>query len=250
MAIRIAPTEMTADRSALAVDMFTNSPAPLAAKLENFPKYVRRQSLARFLARYELFKMQLDVAGSIVECGVHHGSGLLTWAKLSAALEPYAIHRRIFGFDTFEGFPELSERDAAAEPNPASAVGRFNPGYDVYSELEQLVEEYDSNRFLAEYKKVFLVRGDAVQTIPAFVESNPYLLVSLLFLDFDLYEPTRSALLHLVPRMSKGAIVAFDEINNAWWPGETLALLDTLGVRSQRIQRFIMDPNISYIVLS
>ena len=28
-------------------------------KWDNFEKYVRRQSLARFLARYELFKMQI-----------------------------------------------------------------------------------------------------------------------------------------------------------------------------------------------
>lgn len=241
---------MAFDRSHAPTDAFSGSPVPVAVKLDNFAKYVRRQSLARFLARYELFKMQLDVAGCIIEGGVHHGSGLLTWAKLSAALEPYAIHRRIFGFDTFEGFPELSDRDAASEPNDASAVGRFNPGYDVYSELEQLIGEYDANRYLSEYKKVLLIRGDAVLTIPEFVEANPYLLVSLLFLDFDLYEPTRAALVHLVPRMPQGAILAFDEINNAWWPGETLALLDTLGVRSQRVRRFAMDPNISYIVLS
>jgi macrocin-O-methyltransferase TylF-like protien len=230
-------------------DVFVASPAPLETKLDNFPKYVRRQSIARFLARYELFKLQFGVAGSIVECGVHHGGGVLTWAKLSAALEPYAIHRRIFGFDTFEGFPELTERDSSSEPNAARTAGEFHPGYDVYGELEQLIEEYDANRYLSELKKVFLIRGDAVDTIPAFVESNPYLLISLLFMDFDLYEPTRTALVHFVPRMCKGAILAFDELNNAWWPGETLALLDTIGVHTHRIERFPMDPNISYIIL-
>ncbi len=30
-------------------------------KWDNFEKYVRRQSLARFLARYELFKMQMPI---------------------------------------------------------------------------------------------------------------------------------------------------------------------------------------------
>ena len=235
--------------TSLLTDVFVGSPAPLAVKLENFAKYVRRQAMSRFLARYELFKMQLTVAGSIVECGVHHGGGLLTWAKLSAALEPYAIHRRIVGFDTFSGVPEVNRRDEPAEPNAASAPGAFDPGYDLYGELEQLIAEYDANRYLSQFKKVFLVKGDAVQTIPQFVDRNPHLVVSLLFMDFDLYEPTRTALVHLAPRMCKGAILAFDEINNAWWPGETLALLDTLGVGTQRIKRFPMDPNISYIVL-
>lgn len=45
-------------------------------KWDNFEKYVRRQPLARFLARYELFKMQMEIKGSIIECGVHYGGGL------------------------------------------------------------------------------------------------------------------------------------------------------------------------------
>ncbi len=230
-------------------EMFSASGAPLASKLDNFPKYVRRQSLARFLARYELFRTQQPIAGSIVECGVHHGGGLLTWAKLSAALEPYAIHRRIYGFDTFEGFPEVGSQDTPCEANPRAAAGEWAPGYDVYRELELVLEEHDRNRFLAQFKKVFLVKGNAEQTIPAFVRTHPYLVISLLFMDFDLYAPTRTALEHLVPRMGKGAVLAFDEIDNPWWPGETLALLDTLGVATHRLERFPMDPNIAYTVL-
>jgi hypothetical protein len=230
-------------------DIFAASPAPLGVKLDNFAKYVRRQSLARFLARYELFKLQLGVVGSIIECGVHHGGGLLGWAQLSSALEPYALHRRVYGFDTFEGFPAKTDPDTGVEENPAAAKGHFHPGYDVRRELDALVAEHDRNRYLSEFRKVFMISGDANQTIPAFVEQNPHLLISLLFMDFDLYEPTRTALLHFSPRMCRGAIIAFDQINNAWWPGETRALLDTLGVSTHRLQRFPMDPNISYLVL-
>src|SRR6266850_8292081 len=73
-------------------------------KLENFPKYVRRQHLKRFLALYEIFKLALPVKGSVVECGVYKGFGVMGWAKLSTILEPENLTRRIFGFDTFEGF--------------------------------------------------------------------------------------------------------------------------------------------------
>jgi hypothetical protein len=229
--------------------VFEKSPAPVGVKLDNFPKYVRRQSLARFLARYELFKLQLDVQGSVIECGVHHGGGLFTWAKLSSALEPYAIHRRIYGFDTFSGFPQLSPADTPTEPQPAAIVGGFAPGYPIDEELDHAIIEYDANRYLSQFRKVELVKGDAVKTIPAFLERNPQLLVSLLFLDFDLYEPTRTALEHLRPRMCKGAVIAFDEINNPLWPGETVALLETVQVAKHRLRRFPMDPNISYVVL-
>src|SRR5439155_6731771 len=59
----------------------------IETRLENFPKYVRRQHLKRFLALYEIFKLVMPVKGSIVECGVFGGFGVMSWAKLSAMLE-------------------------------------------------------------------------------------------------------------------------------------------------------------------
>ena len=60
-------------------------------KFKNFPKYVRRQDISRFLVRYELFKKILEKKGSIVECGVHEGAGLFSFAQMSAILEPYNL---------------------------------------------------------------------------------------------------------------------------------------------------------------
>ena len=91
--------------------IFNASTDSVQTKLENFPKYVRRQHLTRFLAHYEVFKRILNVKGSIVECGVNRGYGLMAWAKLSALLEPTNLTRRIYGFDTFSGFPSVSDKD-------------------------------------------------------------------------------------------------------------------------------------------
>lgn len=217
-------------------------------ELKNFEKYVPRQALSRFMARYELFKLQLNVKGCVVECGVHHGGGLLGWAKMSSALEPYALDRRVFGFDTFEGFPSISDKDSG-EINENSKLGGLCTSYDVYGELLSLIDEYDRNRFLNEFQKVFLVKGDACKTIPVFLEDNPYLLISLLFLDFDLYEPTKVALENFLPRMPKGSVLAFDELNNPWWPGETQAALEYFDINTREINRFSFDPSISYVIL-
>jgi len=81
------------------------------------------------------------------------------------------------------------------------------------------------------------------------LKENPHLLVALLYLDFDLYEPTKKALELFLPRMPKGAILGFDEINNPEWPGETLAMLDCLNIRDIAIQKFPYEPNIAYIQL-
>jgi hypothetical protein len=65
----------------------------------------------------------------------------------------------------------------------------------------------------------------------------------------DLYEPTKAALQHFLPRMPKGSVIAFDELDNPIWPGETAALLDSLPINQINIQRLEWDPYIGYAVL-
>lgn len=225
--------------------IFMGCPDPIEIRLENFPKYVRRQHLKRFLAMYELFKLVLPVKGSIVECGVYNGFGVMTWAKLSAMLEPENLTRRIYGFDTFAGFAAVAPQEANRIATPA--VGGFDA--DSYDELLALIVEYDRDRFLGHIDKVHLIKGDLTQTIGPFLADHPHLVVSLLFLDLDLYEPTRAALRHFVPRMPRGAVLAFDELDNPMWPGETRAVLDEIGLGRLRLRRLERDPYIAYAVL-
>lgn len=222
---------------------FERNPSSWETKLENFPKYVRRQNITRFLSLYEIFKLALPVKGSIVECGVNHGFGIMTWARLSAILEPVNLTRRIYGFDTFEGFPSLSAHDRSAASEHVKVGDLYADSHD---EILELASINDSTRFLGHVPKVKLIKGDATRTIPEFVRESPHVLVSLLYLDFDLYEPTRVALEHFLPRMPKGAIVAFDELDNPLWPGETVAMLEVLDRYRLRIQRLPFDPYVGY----
>lgn len=226
-------------------NIFVNCSDSIEAKLENFPKYVRRQHLKRFLAMYELFKLILPVKGSIVECGVFRGFSLMSWAKLSTILEPENLTRRIYGFDTFNGFPSVSSSDRNG--SGVAEVGDFQTS--SYEELLELIRLYDQDRFLGHIPKMQLIRGDVTKTIPEFVQQNRHLLVSLLFIDLDLYEPTKVALEQIVPRMPKGAIIAFDELDNPIWPGETEALLEKLSVNQLEIRRLDWDPYIGYAIL-
>jgi len=225
---------------------FERNPTSWEKKIENFPKYVRRQNLTRFLALYEIFKRVINVKGSIIECGVHQGFGTLSWAKFSAILEPVNLTRRIYVFDTFEGFPSISDKDRAVTSNHVQEGDLFADSYD---EIRELTAIHDSTRFLGHIPKVKLLRGDATQTIPSFIEEHPHLLVSLLFLDFDLYEPTKVAIENFLPRMPKGAVIAFDELDNPLWPGETLAMLETVGANRLKIERLPFDPYIGFAVI-
>ena len=225
--------------------IFDACPDSVEIKLENFPKYVRRQHLKRFLALYEIFKLVLPVKGSIVECGVFKGFGVMSWAKLSAMLEPENLTRRIYGFDTFAGFPGFTTKDA----NTVAAPEKGALFADSHDELTALIDQYDRDRFLGHIDKVHLVKGDVVETVPQFVAAHPHLMVSLLFLDLDLYEPTKIAIESFVPRMPRGAVIAFDELDNPMWPGETLALLESLGIGRLKIRRHEWDPYIGYAVI-
>jgi hypothetical protein len=97
--------------------------------------------------------------------------------------------------------------------------------------------------------KVHLIKGDLIETVPRFVNEHPHVVVSLLFLDVDLYEPTKTALEHFIPRMPKGSIIAFDQLDNPIWPGEVKAVLDTVGIRSLELRRFEWDPYVAFAVL-
>lgn len=227
-------------------ECFERNPSSWEVKIENFPKYVRRQNMTRFLALYEIFKRVIPIKGSIIECGVNHGFGIMTWAKLSSILEPVNLTRRIYGFDTFTGFPSISEKDRS----PSSQHIKTGDLYaDSYDELYELLKIYDTTRFLGHIPKVSLIKGDASETIPRFIEDNPHVMVSLLFLDFDLYAPTKVALEHFLPRMPKGAIVAFDELDNPLWPGETQAMLECSQGKKFRMERLEFDPYIGFAIL-
>ena len=228
---------------AMVEQVFQNASGTVADRLDAFPKFASRQAIAKFLARYEIFQRVLHVNGSIVECGVLHGGGLLAWAKLSSIFEPANHPRKVIGFDTFEGFPDVSERDRAGDSSHLRRGGLTGSSLD---EVRQAVALYDANRPLAHIPKVELVQGDLCHTAADYVASNPHLVVALLYLDVDLYEPTKAALQAFRPCMPRGGIIVFDELNAKMFPGETRAVDETLGLRNLRIERFPFDSYVSF----
>ncbi len=228
---------------------FNTASGTVNDKLNIFPRFVSRQSLSQFIAKHEIFKEILPVHGSIVECGVFTGGGIFTWFQLSSIYEPVNHGRKIIGFDSFEGFPSLAENDKSSVEADKEHKYKGAYSFNGKQELLNCAEIHDLNRAIGHIPKLELVEGDAVQTIKAYVEENPHLVISLLYLDFDLYEPTKAALKYLYPRIPKGGVIAFDELNQKQWPGETTAVLEEIGISNLKIKRFPTTPSISYAVL-
>ncbi len=234
----LEPQELDADREIS--ELFLTSAAPIELRLANFPVFVRHRYLARFLGLYEIFKRIVEVKGSIVECGVFQAGSLMTWVKLTRILDPSNNRRHVYGFDTFTGFPEGS--------SAYSGHGHFAT-FGGMAEVRRAVDVFERNDSSGGLEPVTLIQGDARETIPEFVSTHPHVVVALLFLDFDLYEPTVAALRNFLPRMPRGGVIVFDEIDDARWPGESQAVFEEIGFRNLRLQRIPFDANVGFAVL-
>lgn len=222
-------------------DEFIKS-VPPRQLVNEFPLYIDRQNLVRYITLIKIFERIRNVKGNIVECGVFRGASLLLWAKLCAIYEPGNVYRQIIGFDTFEGFPSIHEKDQEYQ-----GVGYFdNTNIET---IQKSIDLYDENRLAGHLQKIFLTKGDVVETIPAYLDENPHTLISLLYLDFDIYEGTKVALENFLPRMPKGAVIVFDELNEKRWAGETIALLESLNLNNYRLEQFPEEAHISFIQL-
>lgn len=91
------------DREAYAHDLksWEASEIHTIDKLEAFPRFSTKRSVARFIVKQEIFKKILGINGSIIECGMFNGAGLFAWATLSEIYEPVNYTRKIIGYDTF-----------------------------------------------------------------------------------------------------------------------------------------------------
>ena len=232
---------------------YQNSVGTDYVKISQFPKYVTELDLRNFLFRVEIFKKILNIHGSILELGVLFGGGLMSWAKLSSIYEPSNYSRKIVGFDTFSGFPSISSKDKISKSIEKSR-GMKNPKkqgnyVDSYDDLLKSISLYDRDRYQNQSPKVELVKGDVTKTLPKYLKENPHLIVSLLNLDLDIYSGTKEALKLLLPLMPKGAIICFDELNHPNWPGETIAVIEELGIQNIRLKRFDFAPSPSYAIL-
>jgi hypothetical protein len=208
--------------------------------VSDFALYTPINSVQSFLARYELMKMIQDIPGAVVEMGVCSGNGLLSLLHCHNILQPTYKYREFYGFDTFEGFPEVHKNDIS---HIKWEKGDF--ANDSYDKLINLISVHSNYCYAA--PNVKLVKGDVNETLPKLLEENKHIIVSLLYLDLDIYEPTKTALHYLLPKMAKGSIVAFDELNWKSFPGETIAALEELGTKYKF--KNLLNSGINYCVI-
>ena len=73
--------------------------------------------------------------------------------------------------------------------------------------------------------------------------------MALAYFDFDIYKPTHDCLEAILPYLTKGSVLAFDELNTPQFPGETIAVREVLGLSRYAIKRDPSNPLTSYLVI-
>ncbi len=224
-------------------DELLNSPIPKEELMNNIALYLDRRLLSRFLFINELYEQIIDIHGSIFEFGVRYGQNFSLLTSLRGIHEPYNHNRKIIGFDTWEGFPEVTEKDASQlwEKGDFSVPNN----YDDY--LKKLIWHHESMAPIAQIQKFDLIKGDATKTIHSYLEAHQETIIAFAYFDFDIYKPTKMCLEAILPYLSKGAVIGFDEINVKEWPGETRALREVLGNRF-KIKHSKYRANAGYLI--
>lgn len=240
----VGSTQGEADRKQALVTAMRASPVPDRELLDNLGLYLTRQTLSRINFMQKIYSMILPVHGVIMEFGVRWGQNMALFSNLRGIHEPYNYNRKIIGFDTFEGFPSVAPQDGGRVQ-----AGDYGVAENWMEELEAILDFHTQNAPIPHKKKHELVRGDATQTLPAYLAEHPETIVALAYFDFDLYVPTRDCLQAILPHLTKGSVLAFDELNMPEFPGETLALREVLGLSRYAIRRDPSNPLTSWLVV-
>lgn len=199
--------------------------------LERFSLPLNRGVVERLL----YFKRMLDrvagIAGDVVECGVGKAKSFQMLALLA---HEEGKGRHLWGFDSFQGYPEVSPEDQSPR-NLRKGDWKVINAEDVAPILRGAGL---SQEFLDRH--VTVVKGffeDALAKTP--IER-----IALLHLDVNLYRSYQICLNELFPKVAPGGVVLFDEYMNEdeaiKCPGAKKAIDEFFSSTPHRIQR---DPH-------
>jgi Macrocin-O-methyltransferase (TylF) len=203
-------------------------PRELWSVIDHWPLYCGIGNLSRFLAIADLVRQSLEVPGHIAEFGCWRGANLLFMAKLLRIYDPLGS-KIVHAFDSFEGLQTFAPQDGQAEESRGQYKGSFEELTDIIR-LQELEDD------------VAIHKGWIDDTLPALLRAQEELSFSLVYVDVDLFAPTKTILEHCHARLSTGGFVAFDEWNYQNFPGEAVAVREFLeGHRGEYVAHHVKD---------
>ena len=195
--------------------------------------------------------------GDIYEFGVYQGASLIAAALL---LRELGSSKKVYGFDSFEGFPSYSKYDDLSNfynskifsksfiasyekfiklKSKITRIEKFNPitisrsgdFRSVYSEFsgkddtKTLTSNYDivmSKIDHFELDNIILIKGSFEKTVINFFKDKA-IKVSSCNMDCDLYDGYATVLPHVYKSLSNGGYINLDEYFSFKYPGARIA---------------------------
>lgn len=189
---------------------------------------LNRGLVSRLMYFKRMFDLTAAVPGDLVECGV---GKVKSFQMLALLLHESDLQRRLWGFDSFEGYPETSPEDVSPRN-----LRKGDWKVITAKEAERILERTG-------LPEAFL--RERVRIVPGFFENTlhrqPIEEIALLHLDVNLYRSYLVCLREFFPKVVKGGVVLFDEYMNAdeaeKCPGAKKAIDEYFSGTPHRIQR-------------
>jgi len=242
--VTFGPSDEIHRRKELA-KLVRSSPIPDQELMMNIGLFLTPQNLSRILFMDFLYKKIIEQQGVIMEFGTRWGQNMSLFSAMRGIYEPYNRLRKIIGFDTFTGFPSVHNLDG----DYLHKGGYSTPlGYEKHlAEILQLLEAESPISHKKKHHEI--VVGDAIETVPHYFENNPHTVIALAYFDLDIYEPTKICLEAILPYITKGTVIGFDEANDETTPGESIAMREVLDLKKYSLKRFKWNSRTSYLVV-
>jgi len=148
-----------------------------------------------------MFEQTAKLDGDIIECGI---GKMGTFQILAELLLEEDSAKKLWGFDSFEGFPKPTSEDLSVR-NPQKGEWKNINAEDVAKFL--LILGF-KKRWIDSHIKI--IKGFFQDTLP----NNNISKISFLHLDVDLYDSYKICLQYLFPKVVEGGVILFDEYAN------------------------------------
>ena len=171
-------------------------------------KYFQEITLASELNLWSIYQSlkyinDENIEGDIVECGVYNGN---TMAFIGEISDEFNLNKKIWGYDTFDGFVENSFTDKDIDFKTRKKVK--NDTSNIYYTLNEVKKNIKQNN-KKNFDKYIFVEGDILETLN--IKENIPDKISFLRLDTDIYKTTKKQLEILYEKLVKGGVLHIDD---------------------------------------
>lgn len=181
-----------------------------------------------------VFKKVEHLEGDVVECGLGR---LRTLSILADLIRQEKKNRKLYGFDSFLGFPEVSSIDLG-EGNEKLKKGDWSVLLESHV-TPLLMARGVSAEFIE--KSLFVKKGFFSETL----KNCEIKKICFLHLDVDLHDSYKTCLNELFPKIVTGGVIAFDEYDSPSdlkkWPGAKIAIDEFLKNKKIKIKKEIFS---------